>query len=738
MDLPPFVMANKRFSYLILAAFVLGAVLLIFVLYNSAQNTNKLIRGNAELLRELMLSDHLREIDRDILSVESRIRAAIATNDTSHLQGVDVKIQVVKIYLDSLAKHNSDLKVKKDIDRLNMLAQEKVKIKDQLIGRFLAVGNMHDTSLIANPRARRLSDEIALTTSRIYDSRQKSMISLSAAIREDIHIARVYRDVLIALLLVGSAVICLFIVSQFRQQNQLIVKLDISEKKALEAAQVKENFLANMSHEIRTPLSAILGFTNLLKRRKLDTKSVEFVDSIQSAGENLLTIINDILDLSKIEAGMMRIVHAPFSVNGLLHSIETLFSERIKSKGLMFHSSIDPGVPDTLIGDATRLTQVLVNLIGNALKFSEHGDIRVEIYNKLITGNTIHLGFKVTDTGIGIDKEKLTAIFERFNQAEDSITRAYGGTGLGLSIVKDLILLQGGDIEVRSEPGKGTEFDFYVPYAIADEQITEGPISDADSYKDMINPSVNILVVDDNAMNQSLMKHLLTQWNATFDIAGNGIEAINLLKTKEYDLVLMDIQMPGMDGYTATHHIRTELRSDVPIIAMTAHAMAGEREKCISHGMNEYISKPIIENDLFRIITRFISSKSKPAKEITPAQSPEIPTYKWIDLTYMKEVSKGSTAYEKTVTSQFIQYLPGDLAGLKDAFDKEDMPALNRIAHNMKTSVAIMGLLPRLENILDALESTHADDRGISSLIKDLEAICLNAVREAEHFYNTL
>ncbi|MDN3550678.1 hybrid sensor histidine kinase/response regulator [Mucilaginibacter aquaedulcis] len=736
MALPSFVMANKRFNYLILAAFILGTSLLIFVLYNASQNTSKLIKGNANLLRELQLSDHLREIDRDILGVEGRIRAAIATNDTSHLEGIDSKIQTVKSYLDSINIHNTDPKVKQYIDRLNVLAVDKVKVKNILMGRFLATGKMNDTSFIANPRARLISNEIMKVTGQIYNSRQNLMIRLSTNIQENVQKTMLYRNILITVLLLSGAILCLFIINQFRLQNQLIVKLDVSEKKAQEAAQIKENFLANMSHEIRTPLSAILGFTNLLKRQQLNPESDEFVGSIQSAGENLMMVVNDILDLSKIEAGMMRIVHAPFSVSGLLHSIETLFNERIREKGLQFHSKIAADVPDTLIGDATRLTQILVNLIGNALKFSERGEIRVDVYNQMTKAGKIQLGFRITDTGIGIDKQKLTAIFERFNQAEDSITRNYGGTGLGLSIVRNLILLQDGNIEVNSEPGKGTEFNFYIPYTIADEQISNESYAEANLYKDKINTSLSILVVDDNAMNQSLMKHLLTQWNATFDIAGNGNDAIAKLKTKQYDLVLMDIQMPGMDGYTATNYIRTTLKSNIPIIAMTAHAMAGEREKCMSHGMNEYISKPINEHDLLKLINKFIPPK--PAQENNPAVTPQTGNYEFIDLSYMKEISKGNINYERTVTSQFLECIPDDLSALQTAFDTKNYQEVSRIAHNMKTSVAIMGLLPRLTQILDALELASTLNTNIDPLITELESVCAAAIHEANHFYKTL
>ena len=690
--------------------------------------------GNRHLLKELRLSNHLREVDRDILGVESRIRAAIATGDTSHLQGIDAKINAVKAFLDSLKSNDHDAAAQKRFNRLNALAQEKIKIKDLLLSRYFKTGNMQDTSFIANPRARRISDEITTIVGKVYDDRQTLMVNLSNRISSEARKARIYGNLLMAFMLVSGGLLTWFIIAQFRLQHRLIFKLDKSEKTALEALQIKENFLANMSHEIRTPLNSILGFTNLLKRRNLDVDSGEFVGSIQSAGENLLTIINDILDLSKIEAGMMRIVNAPFSVSGLLQSLETLFQEKIKQKGLVFNSEIDSKVPDTLVGDATRLTQILVNLIGNALKFSDKGKIRVYVYCKEVDSKDLKLGFQVSDNGIGIDKEKLVTIFERFNQAEDSITRNYGGTGLGLSIVKTLVLLQHGDISVSSIPGGGTTFDFYIPYTIADEQIT-----DINHHTDNLiaktNQPLKILVVDDNAMNQSLMKHLLTEWKTSFDIVGNGIEAINRLKVDTYDLVLMDIQMPQMDGYTATRHIRSDLKLNIPIIAMTAHAMAGEREKCISNGMNEYIPKPIREEDLFKLIAKLLPSKISNEDHST---QPGSTGYKFIDLTYMTSISKGNLAYEKTVTSQFIETIPGDLSGLRDALNQHDYSRLSHIAHNMKTSVAIMGLLPRLESVLDSLEGATAETPNIVSLINELTEVCKSALVEAADHLSSL
>ena len=728
-------MGNKRFSYFIISSFILCSILLIAVQINSAKNTKELIKNNNTLLNELRSSNHLREIDRDILGVESRIRASIATNDTTHLEGIDQKIKQIRNFLDSLSVDNEDLEEEKLIQRLGVLAQDKMRTKGKLLHRYDSLGNMDDESSIANPRARIISNEITDITAKIYHKRQLRMVELSNLSLEMGQRAKLYDISLLVLLVVSGAVIGYHIMRQFRRQHFLIKELDIAEKKASVAAQTKENFLANMSHEIRTPLSGILGFTNLLQKRPLDETSAEFVTSIQRSGENLMTIINDILDLSKIEAGMMRITPGIFSINGLLNSIETLFSERVKEKKLKISSNVETSIPDTLIGDATRLTQILVNLIGNAIKFTHQGKVSIEVYTKQQSDNQITLGFKITDTGIGIDKEKLTEVFERFNQGEDSTTRNYGGTGLGLSIVKRLILLQKGDIEVYSEQGKGTTFNFYIPYGISKEQLNTIPTADKDQFKDMSSTALKVLVVDDNAINQSLMKHLLLQWNIDFDIASNGLEAVEYLRKKNCDLVLMDLQMPQMDGYTAVQQIREELKLDIPIIAMTAHALPGEREKCLSRGMNEYISKPIKEEELFKLITSFglKEGKSEDKKVIE-----NVPVFNYIDLTYMHSVSGGNKSFEQMVTNQFIDNVPLHLEQLITAYQSQDFKIVKLRAHDLQSSVSIMGLLPILEEKLDLLEMATEQNTTLQQILNDVENILKLSLVEAKIYLESL
>lgn len=729
-------MDNRRFSYFIILTFIAGSLLLIAVQINSAQNTKELIRNNNKLLEELRSSNHLREIDRDILGVESRIRASIATNDTTHLEGIDQKISQIENFLDSLSKDNTDAEEERLIHRLSVLAMDKKTTKDKLLLRYHTLGNMDDQTSIANPRARKISNEITSITAKIYESRKFHMVELSKKTETMGQKARLYDISLLILLILSGSIVGYHILRQFKRQRLLIQELDVAEKKASVAAQTKENFLANMSHEIRTPLSGILGFTNLLQKRPLDETSKEFVSSIQRSGENLMAIINDILDLSKIEAGMMRITKGIFSINGLVNSVETFFVERAKEKGLTISSTIDPSIPDTLNGDATRLTQILVNLIGNAIKFTHQGRITIEIYNKHQTENEVVVGFKVSDTGIGIDKEKLSEVFERFNQGEDSITRNYGGTGLGLSIVKSLIQLQNGDIEVTSEQGKGTIFHFFIPYTIAKEQIHAIPTHDTQYFKDRSNTPLKVLVVDDNAINQSLLKHLLSQWNIDFDTANNGLEAVEYLKNHDCDLVLMDIQMPQMDGYTATQKIREELNLNLPIIAMTAHALAGEREKCLSRGMNEYISKPVNEDELFKLISGFGLKEGKNDKK---AKTPEsITAYQYIDLNYMKSVSSGDQDFERTVTKQFLEKVPAHLQEMESAYENTDFKIVKLRAHDLKSSVAIMGLLPLLEEKLNTLELTNAENPTSKQTLEEVKEIIVKAVSEAELFLQTI
>ena len=369
-----------------------------------------------------------------------------------------------------------------------------------------------------------------------------------------------------------------------------------AKQEAENASKEKDKFLANMSHEIRTPMNAIIGMAQLLSDTRLTKQQHKYVETINSASDNLLSLINDILDFSKIEAGMITFENKEFDINKLAEQVLEITAFKCQGEQIKLIKNISSQLPNIIKGDKYRLNQILLNLLSNAVKFTSHGHIslNIELENETDEQDFIH--FKVKDTGIGIPDNKLKTIFHNFTQASSETTRKYGGTGLGLSIVKSLVELQGGDIEVSSKEGLGSEFRFTVPYHKAQTNINKNNEERQSSAPKAQVEGKKILVVEDNELNQFLIKSLLLKQKAHVHIANDGLEAVERLKKECFDLVLMDIQMPNMDGYEATKQIRAGIEPDIiklPIVAMTAHALVGEKEKCLTAGMNDYITKPI-------------------------------------------------------------------------------------------------------------------------------------------------
>ncbi len=398
-----------------------------------------------------------------------------------------------------------------------------------------------------------------------------------------------------------------------------LFELRTAKKQLEESLKIKEMFLANMSHEIRTPMNAIVGFTDLIAKAELSPELRKYIHAIKISGENLLVIINDILDFSKIQNGKISFEDIGFKLPLLLNNLLELMLPKATQKGVSLFVSIAENVPGNLLGDPIRLRQILLNLLGNAVKFTSEGGIYMDVGLLDQSPESVLLKFSVRDTGIGIPENKLTTIFDGFTQAESDTTRKYGGTGLGLSIAKQLIELQKGIISVESTVGKGTTFSFELRFQLCqDSRKPTGKAVERNEPLPEISRNLNILLVEDNQLNQVLAAKVLTDWNFKVEIAENGVVALEMIRKTDFDLVLMDIQLPVMDGYETTRHIRTTmplLKSNVPVIAMTAHAMAGEAEKCLEAGMNDYISKPFNPQLLYAKMSEAI----KRAKEFRKA-----------------------------------------------------------------------------------------------------------------------
>ncbi|MEA5260031.1 PAS domain S-box protein [Arcicella aquatica] len=372
-------------------------------------------------------------------------------------------------------------------------------------------------------------------------------------------------------------------------------------------AHAKDVFLANMSHEIRTPMNAITGFANLLKETKLDSEQKEFVSNINTAAENLLGIINDILDLSKIESGHLVIESVPFNLHELVKNVKAVLTYKALGKGLELDCFVPDNIPVTVIGDPTRLNQIFLNLTNNAIKFTEKGSVKIVLELQSETDEEYSILFKIMDTGIGISQDKQTIIFDRFAQANSDTTRKYGGTGLGLSISKLLIEKQKGNIFVESQPNEGSTFYFNLTFRKVNDKV----VFEQETHLLPIDPThkVKILLAEDNVLNQKLALKVLERFGFFPDLAENGKIAVMKVQKHEYDVILMDLQMPEMDGYQATSYIRNTLKNNTPIIALTAHSLIGEKEKCLAIGMNDYITKPFSPKDLFNKIVGFINVK---------------------------------------------------------------------------------------------------------------------------------
>jgi len=518
------------------------------------------------------------------------------------------------------------------------------------------------------------------------------------------------------------------------------------ERQVAEAAvKSKQQFLANMSHEIRTPMNSIIGFTRVLFKTDLNSKQREYLDAIKISGDTLIVLINDILDLAKVDAGKMTFEYLPFKPSDSLATVVQLFETKIRESNLELESEFDPSVPDVLVGDPVRLHQIFLNLVGNAIKFTPSGKIMLGAHLLDQDADSATVEFSVADTGIGIPANKQDTIFDNFQQATSGTTRLYGGTGLGLAIVKQLLEAQGGTIRVKSEVDKGSVFSFVLTFRKTTEKAKTEKEEVTAQDLDTGLKGARILVVEDVALNQLLVKTWFDEMGVIMDEAENGKIAIEKVKKNSYDLILMDLQMPEMNGFEATSYIRSKLKSDIPIIALTADVTTMDVEKCKAIGMNDYLSKPIDEKALYKKIGKFLHEAGMPARQDSSGRV-TTPTVQGncVNLNYLSGLTKNNAETISKIIELYLQETPRLLMEIKQAVERKDWEALRMASHSLLPSFRTMGMDVELEAEFRKMEAyagsrlSKGEDKGqeqkklfwMKELISKTEHVCERAYSE--------
>ncbi len=493
------------------------------------------------------------------------------------------------------------------------------------------------------------------------------------------------------------AAVTLLLQKEISERTKTAEKLVIAEAKANETSNMKSQFLANMSHEIRTPLNGIIGLTKLLSTTTLNAEQAPLIKPLQDSAHFLLSIINQILDLSKIESGKLQLEEIHFELRSLVQSTRSMLLDMAHAKKISLAVHVEPQVADFYFGDPLRLRQILLNLISNAIKFSTAGTVSIYIKNLADKDSQSTLQVEVQDQGIGMSEEVRSRLFQTFSQGDESTTRRFGGTGLGLSISRQLVELMGGKIQAESTIGVGSKFTL----SIVMKQAKYSPeLLTPDQLKSAGKLNASVLVAEDNAINQKVIAAMLDNMGCKTTIVENGQDAIDALKKESFDLILMDGQMPILDGYSACRSIREgaagEAYRNIPIIAVTANAIKGDNEKCLEAGMNDYVPKPISQNDLFTKMQKWIRAGNFP-----------------IDISVLARLRLLESAESPDLTREiidiFLATAPCDMASLRQAQKDKDADAIGQVAHSLKSSCTNVGAV-RMQEISSRLEKIVSQD----------------------------
>ena len=609
--------------------------------------------------------------------------------------GLDEKVQYVNHAFETMSGYSQDELLGKNAAQLFIIEQQVTLMEDKLSARKQGISDMYEV-LVRNKA-----------------NEQKWWIISGAPNYDDKGE------------LVGSIGIHLDITTA----KQLELDLAIAKEKAEESSRAKESFLANMSHEIRTPLNGIIGMIRELSYESLTEKQTKHLNNASVASQHLLSVLNNILDVSKIEAGELNLEKSHFVLSNTIKSVKAIMLTKAREKGLLFNLDICDIKGKVYMGDSARISQVLLNLIGNAIKFTDTGGIFIECRVKEVRQDAHTISISVEDTGVGMDESYLNNLFKKFSQEDVSTSRKYGGTGLGMAISKEIVQMMGGSIRVRSKKNEGTVIEIIFDLPMGNyEELEEG--HEISNVHDLSN--LKILLVEDNEFNRFVATSTLTRCKCNVSEAYNGQEAVAKVTENKYDLILMDLQMPIMDGFEATIAIRKKLGLTIPIIALTANAFKSELEECINVGMNGYVTKPFEEDKLISTIAKTLSlSVIKKKKEEEPDKKPSatILKQKLYNLEKLMELARNDKTYVQKMIGIFTEQTTISIEQIKTAYGNKNLGALYQVAHKIKPSLDSMGIISLRENIRE-IEMSAKEGNDSDILASKIEFL-LSTLNEA-------
>ncbi len=648
----------------------------------------------------------------EIAQLDGKLSNYLLSGDAEKLNNYKLQLTETENKFSAIAEDASLYAPKYLVNIFIHKAKNKVWYKNQILDAYHQYGKVYALKMMNSEEYTKISNEYAQGNAELAKALNGTIAGLNQSVVKN-KLALLNLDGKWNFIsLVFMLLIACLVVYQMIETKRLNEKLHESVQKEKQAQAIKDQFMSNMTHELRTPLNSILGYTNLLLKRNHTQETKSWIHAIHTSGKMLMEVVNDVLDYSKIESGYIQFANEPFNLDAVLYDLKNVMVNRADSKKISLSILKDNSLPVNLAGDEKKLMQILINLVGNAIKFTEKGGVKIEVALKKNLGDKLLLEFIVSDSGIGINEKNLPHIFDRFYQIESGYTKKYSGTGLGLPIVKQLIDMQGGSIIVKSSPSTGTAFSFVLPFEEYTGSIENETELNLAPVKSILNKKQKkILVVDDHELNRDLLISLLKEHEYAAETATNGLQAIEKLMHTKFDVVLMDIQMPELNGIDTTKRIRSQLQMNTPIIALTAFNQPTEKKACLDAGMDAYLAKPVNEQDLLQLLGYYLHGETD-NDHLNQSISG------LINYEQIKGVTGNNKEFTNHILSRAISMIPDELNELYKAIVAKKKNETQEIAHHLRST---LGLIGADETVVDKLVQIEYTD--VSDPLQNAEAI---------------